>query len=119
MEKVENYDLGSNAYYQQMATKLSVVDHLLLDEEVKKRGRREGEEEAAGDSRSEPLPPSAVNYQMRSVGLPGENPLRCRYSVSEFNDWASCPVLVSRTSCTAADDNVKAGGANLSRVKLR
>lgn len=69
-----------------MATKLSVVDH--LDEEVKKRGRREGEEEAAGDSRSEPLPPapsSAVNYQMRSVGLPGGNFVSCRDSFNEFN----------------------------------
>lgn len=61
-------------------------------------------------------PPSSVNYQMRSVRLPGGNTVRCR---NECNDWASSPVLVSRTSCTAADDNVKAGGANLPRVKLR
>lgn len=42
-EKVENCDLGKNASHQQVATKLSVVDHRLSDEEVKKRGRREGE----------------------------------------------------------------------------
>lgn len=64
-------------------------------------------------------PLSAVNYQMRSVGLPGGNTVRCRHSFNKFSDGANGPVPVSRTSCNAADEDVKAGGANLPRVKLR
>lgn len=64
-------------------------------------------------------PLSAVNYQMRAVGLPGGNTVRDRHSFNKLNDGAHSPVPVSRTSCTAAYNDVKAGRANLPRVKLR